>query len=368
VTDATSPAQKTEPATRTTELPLQPTVSVILPILNEERHLADAVRMVLNQDYPALIEVVLALGPSNDRTDDVAAALASEDARVHTVPNPSGRTPDALNAAIAAASGDVIVRVDGHAEIPTDYVSTAVRELIRVGADNVGGIMNADGTTDFERAVARAMRSKLGVGNSAFHVGGQAGDSETVYLGVFRRSALERVGGYDPHFTRAQDWEMNHRIRASGGKVWFTPDLKVTYRPRGTVRALARQYFHYGRWRRVVSRHHEGTINLRYLAPPTMVLGTTAAVALGLVWAPAWLVPAGYVVAVTVGGIAISSGEAFRTRAAVPLVLATMHWAWGIGFLFSPWRLAVRRPSEYSFLTDSIKVPPRSRRPRGPTC
>jgi hypothetical protein len=340
VTDATSPAHTTEPATKASDLPYQPAVSVILPVLNEERHLADAVRMVLSQDYPALIEVILALGPSKDRTDEVAAELASGDVRVRTVLNPSGRTPDALNAAIAAATGDVIVRVDGHAEIPADYVSTAVRELIRVGADNVGGIMDAQGTTDFERAVARAMRSKIGVGNSAFHTGGDAGESETVYLGVFRRTALERIGGYDPHFARAQDWEMNHRIRESGGKVWFTPELKVTYRPRGTLKALATQYFHYGRWRRVVVRHHAGTLNLRYLAPPAMVLGTTATLVGGFLWTPAWLVPAGYVAAVTVGGIAIGRGESLQTRVLAPIVLSTMHWAWGIGFLSSPRRLA----------------------------
>jgi hypothetical protein len=157
---------------------------------------------------------------------------------------------------------------------------------------------------------------------------------------VFRRSAIERVGGYDPHFSRAQDWEMNHRIRDTGGKVWFTPELRVTYRPRGSLKALSKQYFHYGRWRRVVARHHLGTINPRYLAPPAMVLGTTAAVAVGFFWAPAWLVPAGYVAAVTLGGLVISGGESTRTRAVAPLVVATMHWAWGIGFLASPSRLA----------------------------
>jgi glycosyltransferase involved in cell wall biosynthesis len=316
-------------------------VSVILPILNEERHLEDAVRMILAQDYPGRLEILLALGPSRDRTDEVASRIAAEDPRVRTVPNPSGRTPESLNAAIGASTGDVIVRVDGHAEIPTDYISTAVRELIRVGADNVGGIMHAEGTTDFERAVACAMRSKIGVGNAAFHVGGAAGESETVYLGVFRRCALEKAGGYDPHFARAQDWELNHRIRQAGGLVWFTPELKVTYRPRGTFKSLARQYLHYGRWRRVVGRHHEGTINPRYLAAPTMVLGTTAALVAGFFWTPAWLVPAGYVAAVTVGGVLISAGESRKSRAFAPPVLATMHWAWGIGFLSSPRRLAV---------------------------
>jgi hypothetical protein len=269
----------------------------------------------------------------------VAEAVAAADPRVRLVRNPSGRTPDGLNAAIGASSGEVIVRVDGHSEIPDDYVSVAVAELQRVGADNVGGIMDAQGTTSFERAVACAMRSPIGVGASRFHTGGAAGDADTVYLGVFRRSALDRVGGYDTHFARAQDWEMNHRIRESGGKVWFTPDLKVTYRPRATVSALAKQYFHYGRWRNVVSRHHEGTINLRYLAPPTMVGVTTAATLLGFAWAPAWVVPAAYVVGVTAGGLAISRGEALATRAVTPLVLATMHWSWGIGFLTSPSRL-----------------------------
>ncbi|MGN6754009.1 MAG: glycosyltransferase family 2 protein [Intrasporangium sp.] len=316
-----------------------PAVSVILPILNEERHLADAVQMVLGQDYPGPLEVVLALGPSQDRTDEVAARLAASDARVKTVPNPSGRTPDALNAAIGASSGAIVVRVDGHAEIPLDYVSTAVGELMRVGADNVGGIMDARGTNAFERAVAAAMRSRIGVGNSAFHVGGEAGEAETVYLGAFRREALERVGGYDPHFARAQDWEMNHRIRETGGKVWFTPALRVTYRPRSTFRALASQYFHYGRWRRIVARHHEGTINLRYLAPPAMVLGTVAAAAVGVRWRAAWVVPATYAAAVTLGGVAITRGESARTRALAPMVLATMHWAWGAGFLSSPRRL-----------------------------
>ena len=120
-----------------------------------------------------------------------------------------------------------MVRVDGHALFPADYVRTAVEVLTETGADNVGGIMAAEGTTPFEQAVARAMTSRLGVGSARFHTGGEAGPADTVYLGVFRRSALERVGGYDESFLRAQDWEMNLRIRRSGGLVWFTPRLRV---------------------------------------------------------------------------------------------------------------------------------------------
>ncbi len=320
--------------------PAYPSVSVIIPVLNEERHLEAAVQMVLDQDYPGPVEVVLALGPSTDRTDAVAQSLAAADPRVRTVPNPSGKTPNALNAAIGAARHEIVARVDGHAEIPAGYLRVAVTELLRADADNVGGVMDAQGVTAFERAVACAMRSKLGVGNARFHVGGEPGEAETVYLGVFRRSALQRVGGYDEHFARAQDWELNHRIRSTGGRVWFVPELKVTYRPRSTVRALARQYFLYGRWRRVVAHHHEGTISLRYLAAPTMVLGTSAAAVVGFFFWPAWVVPTGYLAAISVGGVAISPGEPFRTRLATPLVLGVMHWCWGIGFITSPRALA----------------------------
>ena len=317
-----------------------PSVSVIIPVLEEERHLAKAVRMVLGQDYPGSLEVVLALGPSRDGTDAVAERLAAADPRVRTVPNPSGKTPNALNAAIGAARHPIVARVDGHAEIPVDYLTVAVCALLQADADNVGGVMDAQGISPFERAVACAMRSRLGVGNARFHVGGEQGEAETVYLGVFRRSALLRVGGYDEHFARAQDWEMNHRIRLTGGRVWFVPELKVTYRPRSTVRALARQYFLYGRWRRIVARYHEGTINVRYLAPPLMVAATSVAVLAGLFWWPAWILPAGYLGAITVGGVAISHGEPVRTRLTTVVVLGVMHWCWGIGFITSPRALA----------------------------
>lgn len=129
---------------------------------------------------------------------------------------------------------------------------------------------------------------------------------------------------------------MNHRIRETGGRVWFTPDLRVTYRPRATAAALGRQYFYYGRWRRVVARRHRGTINSRYLAPPAMVVGTAAAVVTGIFWLPALAVPAAYGVAIAIGGLAISRGESAVVRARTPLALGVMHWAWGIGFLTSP--------------------------------
>lgn len=322
-----------------------PRVSVVMPVLNEERHLAEAVENILAQDYPGDLEVVLAVGPSRDRTQDVADALHAAHANVIVVANPSGKTPAALNAAIAAASGDVIVRVDGHAMVPSDYVRTGVEVLQETGADNVGGIMAAEGVTDFEQAVARAMTSTFGVGGAAFHVGGDAGPALTVYLGCFRKSALDRVGGYDETMERAQDWEMNLRIRQTGGVVWFTPQMQVVYRPRPSVSALARQYHDYGRWRREVARRHPDTISVRYLAAPVTVAGVGAGVLLALVGAAAgkpWLTALGLAApgVYLVGNLAASAQVArreprlpVRIAARLPLVFATMHGAWGTGFI-----------------------------------
>ena len=319
-----------------------PGVSVIMPVLNEEQHLAEAVTAILGSQYDGPLEVVLALGPSHDRTDAIAAQLASRDDRVTLTSNPSGRTAAALNAAIDAAAHDIIVRVDGHAVIPTDYIAVAVETLEATGADNVGGIMGAEGVTDFEQAVAAAMTSWFGVGGAAFHIGGEEGPALTVYLGCFRKSALSRIGGFDESMVRAQDWELNHRIRQTGGQVWFTPRMRVTYRPRNSVKALARQYFQYGRWRREVARRHPETVSLRYLAPPVTLLavGTGALLAVGGVLArrPGLAAlgasqPVIYLVADAIASSSAARGLGTSAARWLPIVFPTMHFAWGAGFL-----------------------------------
>jgi succinoglycan biosynthesis protein ExoA len=322
-----------------------PDVAVVMPVLNEENYLEAAVLAILSQDYDGQIQVVLALGPSTDRTDEVAARICAGDSRVSSVQNPSGRTPEGLNAALAATKQEIVVRVDAHSELSDGYIRLAVETLQRTGADNVGGIMGARGITRFEKAVAAAMTSPLGVGSASFHTGGSEGPAETVYLGVFKRSALERVGGYDPAFTRAQDWEMNHRIRETGGLVWFNPDLFVTYRPRPSVRKLAKQYFEYGSWRHEVMRRHPETRTrksaLRYYAPPLAVLLIVIGKLLGsigfvmgnaLVWG--YIFTFGYVALTLVSSMTLVK----RARGGalwLPIVLMTMQMSWGIGFLTS---------------------------------
>ena len=309
-----------------------PSVSVVMPVRDEASHLERAVSAVLDQPYPGTLDLVLAVAPSDDATEEVAEALAATDERVSLVDNPAGGTAAGLNAAIAASTGDVVVRVDGHAVLSEGYVRRAVETLERTGADNVGGVQRAVGATPMQRAVAAAMSSRFGVGDARFHYGGEPGPVDTVYLGVFRRSALERVGGFDETLVRNQDYELNWRLRDTGGTVWFDPELSVDYHPRATLGALASQYHQYGQWKRVVVARDARSLRWRQLVAPITVLANVLGLLVGLWrWRPALLAPGTYLAALLTASLTADAPLASRLR--LPAVFATMHHAWGLGFL-----------------------------------
>lgn len=340
-----------------------PSVSVVMPVRNEATHLERAVEAVLAQGYPGPFEVCMAVGPSEDGTEALADRLADRHPQVSVVANPAGLTPAGLNAAIRATSGEVVVRVDGHARLSAGYVRRAVQTMERTGAVNVGGLQHAVGHTPFEQAVALAMASWAGTGGARFHVGGDEGPVDTVYLGVFEREALEAVGLYDEGLVRNQDYELNIRLRREGGLVWFDPTLRVEYRPRGTWRGLARQYFEYGRWKAEVARRHPGSVKARQVAPVFLTIGLLASVVLplrpvgrmlrrvglrrlGRLVAVAHLAPAIYLTAIAAVAAQTSWSTAGRRRIGLAgrlaVVLPTMHLAWGLGALTG----AVSRPQQ----------------------
>lgn len=312
----------------------RPSVSVVMPVRDEATHLESAVAAVLAQDYDGPLELVLAVAPSSDGTEELAARLAADD-RVRVVTNPSGRTASGLNAAVAVSSGEIVARVDGHCVVPPGYVARAVATLLGTGADVVGGIQDAQGTTPFERAVATAMTSRFGAGDAKFHYGGRPGPTDTVYLGVFRRSAIDRVGGFDETLVRNQDYDLNWRIRDTGGLVWFDPALRVQYRPRSSITGLARQYFQYGQWKREMLRRHPRSLRLRQLAAPAAVVADAAGTVLGvLVDRRCLAVPALHVgAAVAAAAVARRPLDPLTRWVRVPAAFLTMHHAWGVGFL-----------------------------------
>jgi glycosyltransferase involved in cell wall biosynthesis len=314
-----------------------------MPVLNEVHYIESAVHSILDQEYAGPTEIVLALGPSTDGTDAVVARLAERDPRIRTVDNPRAAIPAGLNLAIHNSMHPVIVRVDAHSQLPAGYTKRAVETLLRVPADNVGGIMSAVGRPGVQSAIARAYNSRLGLGGGAYHSADvPEGPAESAYLGVMRASALADIGGYDETVLRGEDWEMNFRLRATGHVVWLDPTLHVKYWPRGNWKSLARQFFATGIWRGELVRRHYGRHPARFYAPPTLVLAVAASIV---------LVPLGAVLGGWVGWLAVVAGAAdlayvLLLAAASALtpgsvldrlrfggVLATMHFAWGAGFL-----------------------------------
>lgn len=319
-------------------------VSYVMPVLNEAGYIREAVHSILEQDYDGEKEVIVALGPSTDGTSDVVAAMAAEDPRVRSVENPQARTPIGLNLAIRASRHPVVIRVDAHSVLSPNYTRRGVQTLLRTGAADVGGLMDAQGRTAIQRAVAAAYHSRFGMGGAAYHSGAPEGEAESAYLGIFRRSIFDEVGFYDESLWRGQDWELCLRIRKAGHRVWFDPQLRTVYFPRERYRELAAQSYASGVWRGELARRHREGKSLRHLLPPAMLLGT----GLG---ALAWLAPAGRkgsaasalvrvlrlapcAYAAVVGfAAATSPGLKPRERLLLGRVLPTIHFPWAAGFI-----------------------------------
>ena len=304
-----------------------PPVSVVVPARDAQATLPATLDSILAQDYAGTVEVIVADAAG---TDAMRELLRARFPSVRRVANPERAISSGLNRALAAASHGIIARCDAHSTLPPGYLSRAVGTLLRTGAANVGGRQNPVGTTVFERAVALATRNPLGAGDARYRIGGAEGPVDTVFLGVFRRDALEAVGGWDETLPANEDYELNWRLREAGRAVWFDPGLAVDYRPRGTMAALARQYRGYGRWKAAMLARHPRALRARQLAPPLLVAGLAVSAAL---LAAGTALPLLYLV-VLLGASAVIGLRRRRVEALlVPAVAATIHLAWGSGFI-----------------------------------
>jgi glycosyltransferase involved in cell wall biosynthesis len=310
-----------------------PAVTVIMPVLNEESHLEASVESILSQSYPNDVELILALGPSHDATNVIAKQLVKKDKRIKLLDNPRGLTTVGLNAAVKIAKHDYIVRIDAHSEPAANYLQDGIRILLEQDADEVGGIMDAKGRSSFQKAVAFAYTSRFGIGGASYHVGGEAGEAESAYLGIFKKSALERVGGYDEAIIRGEDWDLAQRIKKTGGKVWFSPELRVTYWPRGRFGRLVKQFYSTGVWRGDLTRRDIGGASKRYFMPPLLVIAILAGLLLLAFGQLIGIVPlAAYLLGVSAVAV-LAGGLSLKSRAALVIALATMHLSWGWGFV-----------------------------------
>ena len=324
-----------------------PFVTIILPIRNEASHIEKCLRAILAQDYPAgRLEVLVVDGMSEDGTRRIVKQISQEADQIRLLDNPAQIVSTAMNIGIKAGRGEVIIRVDGHTIIAPDYVRACVEALEVSGADCVVGPMVARGETAFGEAVALATSHPFGVGDSRFHYATEIMETETAYLGAYRREVFERVGYFDEEMVRNQDDEFNYRLRVAGGKIMLYPTIQLIYYNRSTVRSLWRQYFQYGFWKVRVAQKLPGQIRLRHFIP----FGLVVALLGGALLAPFskmmrwnWLAVISLYTVLNLGAsLKISARSGRRHFKFLPLAFAILHLAYGSGFAWGLIRFAKR--------------------------
>ena len=309
-------------------------VAVVLPVRNEALHLGSVLQSVLDQTFPAdRLEIIVVDGRSSDATVSIAERLLAERGNWRIVSNPTLTIPSGMNLGIRLTTADVVVRVDGHTWLEPEYVDRCVQLLASTGAANVGGLMRPRGQGLIGTAMAVALCSRFGIGDSRFHYSDREEFVETVYMGAFRKQVLDELGGYDISVLSNEDFELNHRIVAAGYRILLSPAIRSAYTPRGTIPQISRQFFRYGLWKSRVVRKHPRSTRPRHLVPPALVTALAVTIPLFLFTKRRrYLLPT----LVYVTGVVFASRAASRerrVRIALAAIFPAMHLSWGAGVL-----------------------------------
>ena len=260
-----------------------PFISVILPVRNEEKYIEACVASIFAQDYPVeLMEVLFVDGRSEDRTVALLHELQKAHPQIVVLDNPNRTVPYAMNIGIRESRGEVIVRLDAHAEYPEDYVRLSVETLLTQDCDNAGGVFETRGRGFMGEAIAEMLRTPLGVGNATYRLTKEDGYVDTVPFGCYKRALFERIGGFDERMTRNQDNELNFRIRKSGGKIYLNHNIRVLYYCRDTIRGIMKMGFMNGKWNVITMTLVPGSMGVRHFVPLAFVLSTILLVLLTL--------------------------------------------------------------------------------------
>lgn len=317
----------------------KPFVSLIIPLRNEENFIHGGLEAIFLQDYPSdQIEVLLADGMSTDRTREIIGKFQKSHPNLFLLDNPQKIVPTGMNLALHQAKGEIIIRVDGHCIIATDYVSKCVQYLSTGEYDGVGGPMHSIGETPLAETIAVGMSSYFGVGNSAFRTTtGKTMLVDSVPFPAYTRAIIEKVGLYDEELVRNQDDEYNYRIREAGGKILLAEDIRSTYFTRGELKKLWKQYFQYGYWKVRVLQKHPRQMSLRQFVPPAFVLSLVLAFFFSIVFTWGWWLLAAivglYLLANITASLKTSAKRGWDHLVMLPMVYAILHLSYGSGFL-----------------------------------
>lgn len=325
-----------------------PFVSVIMPVRNEAAFVARSLGAVLAQDYPAdRMEVIVADGMSMDGTRDIVKALQAEYPNLRLIDNPGKIVPTGLNTALDAACGEILIRVDGHSEVASDFVRQNVSVMQEhVDAWSVGGPLIHHACSHSGKAIAIAMAHPVGVGNALHHFAGYEGWSEGVPFPAFRRWVFQKVGRFEEQLVRNQDDEFNYRIMQAGGRIYISPRIRYLYFVRERLLQLFKQYFQYGFWRIPVMRKHHRPTSLRQLAPPLFLFSLVGSILWAIIFnhpTSAFIVPGLYGSVLLISGLTKLRNEPLSVVIRVPLAIAVMHFGYALGIAYGLWASVFKR-------------------------
>lgn len=315
----------------------EPSVTIIVPALNEEKHIREAIGSLIPQNGDLDYELIVLDGGSTDCTPSIVCEMAAINPRIRLEPNPGRYQSAAVNrgAKIAQAKSGIIIRADSHAEYPPNFVVGLIRELKERDAASIVVPMRTRGSGFLQRGIAAAQNSRLGNGGAAHRAINISGYVDHGHHAAFDRSAFVAVGGYDESFTHNEDAELDIRLRNFGAQIWLCSELAITYFPRNSFGALARQYFNHGAGRASTMLKHRQRPKVRQMVP----LGTlgmnmlSLASGLGFGW-PFFLPTLAYVGACLTGGFFLASSERDPAGCVAGLAAIVMHQSWAAGFIY----------------------------------
>lgn len=324
-------------------------LSVICPIYNEEKYIAGCIESILRQDYPKDdLEVIFADGMSSDRTREIVTEYAAKYPFIKLIDNPQRIVPTGLNAAIAASKGDTVIRLDAHAEYPTNYFSELTRQLEELNADNVGGVCITVPVNDSAKAkaIAAVLGSRFGMGNSDFRVGAsKVKQVDTVPFGCWPREIFNRLGMFDEELTRNQDDEFNGRITKSGGKIFLLPHVQIKYYARDKINKVGRMFFQYGLFKPLVNRKLGSPATLRQFVPPALVLWLFIGALISILWHPFVWVYLGVTVLYLLLALffSIKSSQSPKQILLQTTTYAVVHLSYGFGYIVGLYKLMTNK-------------------------
>lgn len=326
-------------------------VSIIIPIYNEEKYIVKCLDSVIANDYPKdKIEVLIYDGQSTDRSREIVAEYSRNYQYIKLRDNPKKIQVVAFNMGINESTGEIILIMNAHTSYATDYIRQCVEVLTGSDAVNVSGVQNAIGTSYFSNAVAIATTTPFGIGDARFRYSNREESVESVFPGAWRRQTLIDIGGFNEEWAINEDYELNFRLREKGGKILLSPKIHCEYHVRSNLRLLIKQYFRYGLWKVKTLVTHPDSLRWRQLAPPFFLLLILVSIILNFFnWRIGILFPLIYCISSIFASLMQSLRKGLKYLPILPVVFAVLHFSWGIGFCFGLLKFGVPRFTINSF-------------------